>query len=553
MDITALTNSFKALGKKIKDFWQKRSTLQKRLMITLSVVAIVLLAVVITLFNRVQYSVLYTNLDAAEAGTIIARLQELSVDAKAQGTDTVLVPKSQVDSLRMQLASEGLPQNSLNLDILEKGTGFGITEEDKAVYRRYQLQQDLQNAIKTFTAVEDARVSLIIPRESTFVIEDQQTAASAAVLLTLKSGKNLAAENVQAIIELVEKSVTNLSQDNITVIDSNMNVLNGDQSSVELDVGDQQSLQQQVGERLEKQVGNLLQPVFGIGKVLTEVHVSLNFDEKVVENITFSPAEGSSNGVISNIEKIREKTQAATTSASGEAGTNTNGAGVTTYPVQDTGNDVYEKNSDTISYEINTIKETLKKAKGTIEDLSVSVVIDSTDQPTGQNYSENVRNLVATAVGVKPDYITVEYLPFSGQSSLDASWEDYQAISAQAQNWQKTRFFILLGTGVFILLVLAFILRKMKNRKTAAEPAPVYTYDPQDGEMALNAVTAARAANLETADQAAIATVLSKRALHETSPLTLMDQADRKLLEDSVEQNPDLAASIIRSWLSIDS
>jgi len=214
MDITALTNSFKALGKKIKDFWQKRSTLQKRLMITLSVVAIVLLAVVISLLNRVQYSVLYTNLDAAEAGTIIARLQELSVDAKAQGTDTVLVPKSQVDSLRMQLASEGLPQNSLNLDILEKGTGFGITEEDKAVYRRYQLQQDLQNAIKTFTAVEDARVSLIIPRESTFVIEDQQTAASAAVLLTLKSGNNLAAENVQAIIELVEKSVTNLSQDN---------------------------------------------------------------------------------------------------------------------------------------------------------------------------------------------------------------------------------------------------------------------------------------------------------------------------------------------------
>ncbi len=38
-----------------------------------------------------------------------------------------------------------------------------MTEEDKVIYRRYQLQQDLQNSISTFSNVLDAQVSLHIP------------------------------------------------------------------------------------------------------------------------------------------------------------------------------------------------------------------------------------------------------------------------------------------------------------------------------------------------------------------------------------------------------
>ncbi len=65
----------------------------------------------------------------------------------------------------MELAAKGLPENGASLDILQKGSGFGLTESDKQIYRRYQLQQDLQNAIETFDSVSKARVSLNIPEK----------------------------------------------------------------------------------------------------------------------------------------------------------------------------------------------------------------------------------------------------------------------------------------------------------------------------------------------------------------------------------------------------
>ncbi|NLW12434.1 MAG: flagellar M-ring protein FliF, partial [Clostridiaceae bacterium] len=225
MDKNAIANSFKGIGTKIKEFWQKYNASQKRMMIVLSVVVIVLLAFVVWFLNQTQYGVLYSNLEAGEAGQIVQQLEEMGVSVKTKGDNTVLVPQDQVDRLRMEMAASGLPENSANLNILEQGSGFGITEEDKAVYRRYQLQQDLQNAIKTFSSVADARVSLITQSESSFVIQDRVTPATAAVLLTLRPGAELSEQNVRAISALVQRSVPNLTKDNITVIDSQMNVL----------------------------------------------------------------------------------------------------------------------------------------------------------------------------------------------------------------------------------------------------------------------------------------------------------------------------------------
>jgi flagellar M-ring protein FliF len=88
------------------------------------------------------------------------------------------------------------------------------------VYRRYQLQQDLQNAIKTFSSISDAVVSLTLPEKSVFLIEDQTSNASAAVLLTLKPGASLSDGNVRAIAELVKNSVPDIQDDSISIIDN---------------------------------------------------------------------------------------------------------------------------------------------------------------------------------------------------------------------------------------------------------------------------------------------------------------------------------------------
>ena len=149
--------------KKIGEFWKKQEKSRQRLIIVLGVTGLVLAAGIAVMMNSTQYEVLYANLSASDAGEILQQLEESGIEAKAEGTDTILVPAGDVDSLRMELAAAGYPKNSTNLDLLGLSTGFGMTDEDKQVYRRYQLQEDLQNAIETFDSVVDARVSLNIP------------------------------------------------------------------------------------------------------------------------------------------------------------------------------------------------------------------------------------------------------------------------------------------------------------------------------------------------------------------------------------------------------
>ena len=68
------------------------------LFITLATVVIVAGIVGAVLLNQVHYTVLYSGLDASEAGTIKTLLDGKGVKSKVQGTSTILVPDDQADT-----------------------------------------------------------------------------------------------------------------------------------------------------------------------------------------------------------------------------------------------------------------------------------------------------------------------------------------------------------------------------------------------------------------------------------------------------------------------
>jgi len=525
--------------KKLGEFWKKQEKSRQRLVIVLGVTGIILAIVLTLLLNTKQYSVLYTNLSIADAGAIMDELKKSGIDAKAEGSNTILVPSDVVDSVRMELAASGFPKNSSNLDILGQSTGFGVTDADKEIYRRYQLQDDLQNAIETFDVVLDARVSLNIPESSSFVIENQQSKATAAVLLTLRVGTSLSAGNVAAISSLVEKSVPGLTADGVSIIDSNMNVLNISANSNGIGTSDQQTMQQQISEKLKKQVLALLQPVFGPSNILAEVSVTLNFDDSSTESVRFEPAAGNTNGVISSIDKIRESS----TGGSGASASGTDSNGTTTYPVVGADNSVYEKTSEAVNYEINTIKETLIKAKGTISNLSVSVILNAADG-AATDYSDNVRKLVATAIGVSEEYITVDKLPFSGVTSQEDTWNSYQQTNDKAIQWQQTQFFILLGAGIlFALLLLSFLFKAFKGSGRSKE------------DRVAELMPSLRNTSSRQELQNVYANVQKPELTQHEIAMGLLNDASavqKRKIESYVDTNPELATSIVRGWLSED-
>ena len=537
MDFEALTRQLKKAFGDVGKFWHKRSQSQRRVLVVLLVLFLAFAAATAVFLNTPRYAVLYSNLTSKDAGDILAKLDELKVDAKPQGEDTILVAKDRVDWVRMQLAAAGYPKSSANLEILQQGSGFTMTEEDKAIYRRYQLQEDLQNAIRTFASVDDVNVSLHLPESSDLLIVDNSSPATAAVLLTLKPGASLTSANVEAISQLVQKSVPNLQPEGVTIMDSDMNLLTTDAAAGELNTENQGNLEAQVRDQFKQQILSLLQPVFGIGNVLAEVNVRLNFDDTVVESVRFEPAKDSTEGIVSEIETIRDVANSGS-AASGTTATSSSGTDVTSYPVVDTANTVYEKNSEKVSYEINSIKEHLVKAKGTISNMSVSVVLND-KAAGGADYGENVRQLVATAIGVDPELITVDRLPFSGAETLQQTIADNSSVSESALRFQKIRYFTTVGLIVLAVLLIFFLLRfALKKPK-------------EDNQEELNDLFPSLRRDY-TNPKTAIGTYAAFNTSDELDRMPA-DLNDKEQVSKYVDMNPELVANIIRGWLADES
>ncbi len=155
---------------------------------------------------------LYTQLTEKEAGAAVERLKELQVPYRlASGGTTILVPEPHLAEVRLQLASDGLPQyGRLGFELFDNAR-FGATEFAEHVNYRRALEGELERSIVSLSEVERARVHISLPRQSVF-LEDEQP-AKASLILHLRRSASLSEERVNGISYLVASAVEDLDPD----------------------------------------------------------------------------------------------------------------------------------------------------------------------------------------------------------------------------------------------------------------------------------------------------------------------------------------------------
>jgi flagellar M-ring protein FliF len=519
----------------INKFFDVRVKKHKALYIVLAVIAVTAIVCAAVLLNQKSYTVLYSGMDAQDAGEMLTVLQEMGVDAKAQGTGTILVDSASADEVRMELAAQGYPSSGLNYDIFSNAAGLGSTDMEKQVYYQFQLQENIRKTLLRMDKVEDAIVNINLAEDSAFVLADNQKPASAAVMLELASGEKLTDSEVGAIIELVSKSVSGLSTENVRIVDSQMNLYTAADDEDELsNTGSQLELQQIVQKNLQEQVVNLLTPVFGDGQVLAQVNVRLDFDRQSQESIEFSPPEGGTEGLVTSLTELEETIADYDGTSTGNSAVGVDSNGDTpTYPsVTDDGNDAaYKKVSREVTSQINQTKTLLETAQGKIEELSVAVILNSVGMTS--DYTDKVADLVANAIGVSPDKITVELLPFSQSTAEDSS--EFPSFNSgtdtDEENGMWKILFLVLAVVVLMMFVVIISLQARNARlRTEAYAAPT-----------------AGVANIDlVADEPLDAVDLTQ---HIKS-----DQKDAVLaqVEEYIDKSPEAVAMLLRSWLSDD-
>jgi flagellar M-ring protein FliF len=502
-----MSDFFKQLLKQLNDIWNRLSTPQK--IISTSVV-ILTFAGLITLIVWTSYSgsnsayiTLFSNMDLAESGTIVEQLKAGGYEYKIEGDGrTITVPKKNVYELRMTFAKMGLPKTGgIGYEIFDK-TNLGMTDFVQHLNYRRALEGEIANTIQYLSEIEKARVHIVIPKETIFI--ERQTEATASVVLKLKPGARLSEQQITGIANLVAFSVEGLKRKNISILDTDGNLLSdayGDSEIAER-TSNQLQLQGKVEIALSKKAQDMLEGVLGPNKSRVKVAVDLDFDQMTKTEEVYDPESK-----VVRSEERNEESANGTPTASNE-----------------------KKENSITNYEINKTVRNIIGTIGNIKKLSVSVAVDGVYKtakdgekaytPRTAEEIQKMEDLVKRSVGYnvsRGDEIVVYNLQFNNE------FIESERTAMEKEARQEMMMEVLKGAVVVaIILIFIFFLRSLARNIIDALNPPVPEFvGIGEKEQEIELPQEARRTN----------EIIEK-------------------VEMLTRDDPDAVASILRGWLS---
>ena len=439
--------------------------------------AIVALLVVAALWMREpEYRTLFSNVEARDGGAIVSVLNQRNIPYKfADNGATILVPAEQVYALRLQLAEQGLPRGgSVGFELLDEPK-FGASQFSEQITYQRALEGELARSIEALQPVKSARVHLAIPRQSLFVRERE--APTASVLLTLYPSRTLSESQVSAIAWLVSSSVPKLSAESVSIVDQDGHLMSSSGGEAGMD-STRRNFINDIEQRTAQRILTLLNPIVGPGNVRAQVSAAVDFSQREQTSETYRPNEtpGSAAirskqtsdsaqngmlppegipGALSNEPPANATAPIQTpATAQGAQGQAAQGAAATAQaggPTAINGTPVASgarsspgsvRNDATINYEVDRTISHVKHELGTLQRLSVAVVVNYRDKdgepaPLDQSEMDNINALVKQAMGYsaeRGDTLSVVNSAFTDQEPQFKPWEnpEYRGLALQA-------------------------------------------------------------------------------------------------------------------------
>ena len=496
-------------------------------MIAMFLIVVVSFAGMLLLYSWVQkadYQVLYSNLSDDDTGRIVQELREKKVPYKLEPGGAVLVSGDKVYDLRLQLASEGLPQGGgVGFEIFDE-TSFTTSEFVQKLNFKRALEGELSRTIRSLSGVQQSRVHLVMPDKSIFALQNNKSETTAAVFVTLRKGRMLSRAEVEGIVHLVSSSVEDLSTESITVVDNKGTLLTKPSDDVMGLSGTQMEYQHDFEQKMMSRIVSILEPVAGKGKIKARVSAEFDFTRTERTEEVYDP-----DGIVVRSEqKSTEKTTSGI-SGGGIPGTASNLPGGTAGRSGSSGGKS-QKQDEMINYETSKTIKHIVEAPVTLERMTVAIVIDgilASQQDSVENAEqyavrseENIKyyeDIVRKTIGFsedRGDEISVTVMPFERieTGEIGEAPIDYMSILVTVLKY--------LVPLVIALLFFFIVLRPIVSSLTAAAPG---------GRAGVTRVV--------------------KAAPEEVEALQPKEIPMEKQVIEWASQNPQKAAGLVKGWL----
>lgn len=358
----------KLFFEQIKKFFNTMTRSQKIVLFTSTGVLIAGIVFILIISSRVDYEPLFTNLNQQDEASIISYLEQKKIDYKLVNQTTIEVPKEKVYKLRLELVAAGLPKHGVvGFEIFDKQS-FGTTNFVENINYIRALEGELTRTIDSIGEVKSARVNLAIPKPTIFT--EEQSPPTASVVLDLNSP--LSKRQIIAIQKLVAASVPKLTYKNVTILDSEGNLLSRNENEDEVLTANELKYKSIVEKEYSQRIKNLLTPILGKGKFVASVDVELDLSKVKKTSVVYDP-----NSVV--VSEENEESTSTSPSNGGIPGVISNVGNNTKATAQSQAKS--SKSKSVTNYDVGKTETVTNEPLIKIKKISVAVVVDGIYQP----------------------------------------------------------------------------------------------------------------------------------------------------------------------------
>ena len=497
-----------------------------------------------------EMAVLFNELDPADTKKIIAQLDEQNVPYRLYKNGTEIhVPVADTLKLRVQLAETVNAGSVVGYEIFDKAQSPGVGHDIINLQMLRALEGELARTIKAIDNVKAARVHLVLPRREMFSREEQPPSAS--VIIRMEDKAKLTPKQVEAVQRLVAAAVPKMQTKDVSIMDARGTLLTKNfDDDEQMQMSTNEEMRRDYERRLISAVQSLIEQSVGQEKVRVQASLEMDFDQVVVNREIYDPEAQ----VLRSSTTIEESSQ--TDEREPIVSVEQNLPDAETQNANQVKQQA-NRTEETVNYEIS--KEVISQVRknGVIKRLSVAVIVDGTYTlnpngtktyvPRTEKEMELLTTLVRSAVGYdanRGDTVEVINLPFFNPDDLLRLEDPILFMGFTKQEIMK----MVEGLGVALVAVLVILL--------VVRPLIVKAFEQPENEEEENLLMG------PSDDLQQLPSPSSGGVLTETDQLEeLIDIAKvegrvkassvRKIGE-IIDQHPEEAVSIIRSWMYSD-
>lgn len=536
--------------------------ISKKIWIIIGVTVAALAIGIVIFLNTRPYATLIAGATNEEAGAVLSWLQEQGItNYRMEGTGTILVPEGQAASLKARLLVDQYSQaNATPTGYFEQVSALS-TQADRNRAWLMELQSRMEQTICQFPEVRSATVNINLGEDRGYVLDSNNVVeASAGVILTMQRGKALTDAQANAIRNYVAYSVAGLKVESVSLEDTEGNDYSGQSTGVGTAAASSAlkiKLERQIRADFEKQILQALTPIYGENNVSVAVTVEVELGDKTINDYKVTLPEFAEDGSTEGrgIPGKQFYTYQFLTpdegAVGGLVGTPSNSE-LPTYvdpgDAQAELQSILEERHET-EYDNSKTQTQMVITAGTLTKVTATVGIDAKDCPNAD--LDAILRGSATAIGLVAPlelengmteqqylsrYITVIHDEFNEPVVPEPEPSGWEALGIPL--WVV----IAAGAGLLvfaIVLTIILLLRGKKRKKQEAEQRAVEELlavaMPQQTEDGVQ---------LDENGEPVGADVMD---LHTERSMEL-----RQSIRDYVDENMEVAALLIKSWLKED-